>query len=296
MPVCSLLTPRRTCPKISIPVSFSSSSYGSRSNGVILPSLRVALPSICCERSQEVVHSSWGDRPAAHYQGNHALAETVPGDHLHVLLWATACIAFFGFLRMGEVTAVPNGPPPILMSGVAIDSHSKPTMIKLTLGRTKSDPFGTGTTVYLGKTGVQLCPVQAVLGYLAVRPPAQQGPLLVTRDGGPLSRECFVQHLKTALTALGVDHRRYSGHSFRIGAAAQAGIPDHLTKAMAFRSIPNLHSNTPSNSSFCLVVSGHRNSPLVPIIVSFHVMCMQGRSGFAYFVFVFSFIHQFLKG
>lgn len=158
-----------------------------------------------------------------------------PGDHLHVLLWATACIAFFGFLRLGEVTAVPNGPPPILMSGVAIDSHSKPTMIKLTLGRTKSDPFGTGTTVYLGKTGVQLCPVQAVLGYLAVRPPAQQGPLLVTRDGGPLSRECFVQHLKTALTALGVDHRRYSGHSFRIGAAtsaAQAGIPDHLIKAM----------------------------------------------------------------
>ena len=57
-----------------------------------------------------------------------------PGDHLHVLLWATACIAFFGFLRLGEVTAVPNGPPPILMSGVAIDSHSKPTMIKLTLG------------------------------------------------------------------------------------------------------------------------------------------------------------------
>ncbi|XP_011404126.1 PREDICTED: uncharacterized protein LOC105312864 [Amphimedon queenslandica] len=169
---------------------------------------------------------------------SHAWASpTDPPLPLNALLWATVCIAFFGFLRLGEVmVAGPEATPPILISGIAIDSHSDPGIIRLSLGRMKTEPFGTGTTVFLGKTGVAgLCPVRAILNYLRVCPSLNQGPLLIFPDWSPLTRDVFVKHLKDTLAARGIDQRWYSGHSFRIGAAtstAQAGVPDHLIKAL----------------------------------------------------------------
>ena len=40
----------------------------------------------------------------------------------------------------------------------------------------KTDPFRHGVTLYLGQTGVDLCPVAAMIDYLAVRGIAS-GPL-----------------------------------------------------------------------------------------------------------------------
>jgi site-specific recombinase XerD len=135
---------------------------------------------------------------------------------------------------LGEITAVANGPPPLLAEGVAVDSHKALTTIKLHLTRSKTDPFGKGTEIYLGITGLDLCPVSALLQYMMVRPDPKQGPLFVLQNGQPLSRDQFVRHLKQALDAAGIDQKHYSGHSFRIGAAtaaAKAGVPDHLIKA-----------------------------------------------------------------
>ena len=89
--------------------------------------------------------------------------------------------------------------------------------------------------VFLGKTDDELCPVSALLMYLAKHPGPRSGPLLIREDGQPLSRDHFVHYLKEALGRCGIDSGRYSGHSFRIGVAttaAQAGVPDHLIKAM----------------------------------------------------------------
>ncbi len=54
-----------------------------------------------------------------------------------------------------------------------------------------------------------LCPVAAMLGYLAIRPDTV-GPLFVFAKDSTLSRP-------RALTTVGVDVSRYNGHSFRIG-------------------------------------------------------------------------------
>ena len=54
-------------------------------------------------------------------------------------------------------------------------------------------------------------------------------------DGRFLTRSRFVSHLKEALIAAGVDTSKYSGHSFRIGAAttaASCGIQDSLIKTL----------------------------------------------------------------
>lgn len=157
------------------------------------------------------------------------------GDYESRLLWAAACLGFFGFLRSGEFTLSDlQASPPILSSGVAIDSRENPTVIRVHLRHAKTDPFGKGVAIFLGRTSATICPVSAILNFLAVRP-SGVGPLFVHQDGTPLLRAQFVAKLKDALSAAGVDNRYYSGHSFRIGAAttaAAAGVPDHIIKML----------------------------------------------------------------
>lgn len=150
------------------------------------------------------------------------------------LLWAACCMGYFGFMRAGEFTTVPGSPPAILASDVAVNSHSDPSVLRVHLRHSKTDPFGDGVSIFLGRTNSSLCPVAAILQFLAVRPPGE-GPLFVWGDKSPLSRERFVLKVKEALSAAQLDHHMYSGHSFRIGAAtsaATAGVPAYLIKML----------------------------------------------------------------
>ena len=119
---------------------------------------------------------------------------------------------------------------------VAIDDHGSPTMIRIYLRKAKADPFGRGVEVFLGKTGQQLCPVTALLGYLGVRPQTPgDAPLFVNHEGTPFTKEVFVRKVKSALSRAGINHQAYSGHSFRIGAAtaaAMCNVPAHTIKML----------------------------------------------------------------
>ena len=151
------------------------------------------------------------------------------------LLWAACCLGFFGFLRAGEFVATrSNGGTPLMASDIAVDSHSCPSTLRVFIRRAKADPFGKGIFLYLGRTHKPLCPVLAVLNYMAVRPPGE-GPLLIWNDGSPLSRDQFLGSIKSILVEANIDPTAYSGHSFRIGAATSAaasGIPDHMIKLL----------------------------------------------------------------
>ncbi len=101
-------------------------------------------------------------------------------------------------------------------------------IITLTLRQSKTDVFGAGVQITLGATNDILCPVTAVLSYLAIRP-SSPGPLFVLQSGAPLSRQFLVSRIRQALANSDWDVAKFSGHSFRIGAAtttARAGIPD----------------------------------------------------------------------
>ena len=108
-----------------------------------------------------------------------------------VMLWAAACVGFFGFLRAGEFT-VPSStaydPETHLnLSDVALDSHTNPSMARLLIKQSKTDPFRQGVEIFLGRSGAEVCPVQALIQYIGVRPPTP-GPLFILSTGAPLTR------------------------------------------------------------------------------------------------------------
>jgi hypothetical protein len=146
-------------------------------------------------------------------------------------LWAACCLGFFGFLRAGEFTcsseaAYHSGM--LSLSDVSIDNKDNPSIIYINLRSSKTDAFGEGVTIHLGRTSDILCPVSALLAYLAIRPPSP-GPLFVLSSGKPLSHGVLVDSVRQALSPVMRDVTLFNGHSFRIGAAttaALAGIPD----------------------------------------------------------------------
>ena len=115
------------------------------------------------------------------------------------MLWASACIGFFGFLRAGEFTVPsPSAYDPevhLNLADIAIDSHTAPSLVCLRIKQSKTDPFREGV---------------------------ETGPLFIFKDGTPLTRSALVSHLQAALQKAGFVHTDYNGHSFRIGAATTA--------------------------------------------------------------------------
>ena len=103
---------------------------------------------------------------------------------------------FFGFLRAGEFkTPSENAYDPqvhLSLSDLALDSHTAPTTISLRIKQSKTDPFRVGVNIFLGATRSDVCPVQAKIQYLAVRP-SEPGPLFITGAEAPLTRALMVK-------------------------------------------------------------------------------------------------------
>ena len=121
----------------------------------------------------------------------------------------------------------------LFVGDIAVDSRQNPQVLIITLRQSKTDPFGSGAKLYVGRSGDAICPVSAMLAYLAVRPHIP-GPLFILQDGTPLSRVTLVSHLREAITNVGLDATNFSGHNFRIGAAsaaAKAGFSDSFIQS-----------------------------------------------------------------
>ncbi len=153
------------------------------------------------------------------------------------MLWASFCLGFFAFLRAGEFT-VPNDrsfdPQTHLSTNdIAVDSHTAPTLMRVPIKASKTDPFRHGVDIFLGQTFDSLCPISAMLAYLAMRGESP-GFLFAFADGRLLTQR-LADNLRSVLSQVKIDSRAYSGHSFRIGAATTAaaqGIQDATIKML----------------------------------------------------------------
>ena len=151
------------------------------------------------------------------------------------MLWAACTLGFFGFMRSGEFTATGHTHCPLRASDIRVDSRTYPSLITVHLRQSKTDPFGAGVTIYLGRSGDRICPVTAMLAYLALRPRGN-GPLFVHQDGSPLTRTLLVASVREALAGFGLPSASFSGHSFRISAAtsaARAGLSDSMIQTLS---------------------------------------------------------------
>ena len=161
-----------------------------------------------------------------------------PHRYHNIMMWAAYCLAFFGFLRSSEFT-VPSQEAfdidtHLLPTDLAIDNKTNPQLLTVKIKQSKTDPFGQGVTLFLGRMESPICPITVILPFLAVRG-NQPGPLFILKDGIMLTRQLFSKSLDNILDKLHLNCDQYNTHSFRIGAVTSAnevGIDDLSIKML----------------------------------------------------------------
>ena len=108
------------------------------------------------------------------------------GHPERLLVWAVCCTAV---LWLGELLLSSNAefdPARHLTWGdMAADNPQNPRVIKFHLRRSKTDQFGQGAGIILGRTSLDLCPVAAALTYVGSRS-ARPGPFFLATTSKPL--------------------------------------------------------------------------------------------------------------
>ena len=115
-----------------------------------------------------------------------------PKNFDNTMLWAACCTCYFVFLRSGEVTvpleAAYNSSAHLNISDTAVDSINAPSTIKLRIKASKTDQFWKGVDIFLRHTDNHLCPVEALLVYIAKRD-KEQGLLFRFEDKRLLTKD-----------------------------------------------------------------------------------------------------------
>ena len=107
----------------------------------------------------------------------------------------------------------------------------------------------------VGRTGSHICPVEALLTYIARRG-FDYGPQFQHQDESPLTREQLVSSLKDTLSAAGVEYHRFSGpnwSSHDSGSKRGGGLDNTdagvMEKQFVQAIISKCQSHIPVNSS-----------------------------------------------
>ena len=146
--------------------------------------------------------------------------------HYHkILLKAMFTTAFFGLMRIGEVTMSKHKSVPLLLDQLQLNIDQ--AVINIT--HFKHNKSNKPVPIPLQRQdNYQICPVYNISQYLLLRGRAP-GPLFAFPGPCPVPREFFSKHLKQLISLAGYDIKRYQAHSFRIGGAsyyAELGYTD----------------------------------------------------------------------
>ena len=92
------------------------------------------------------------------------------------------------------------------------DSLVNPPCFKVHIKCSKTDPFHMGCDIYVGRGEGSVCPIRALVNFLALRG-SSEGPLFTFSDGRPLTRLQLSSTVQSILHSAGYIGS-YSGHSF----------------------------------------------------------------------------------
>lgn len=96
------------------------------------------------------------------------------------MIWAAMTLAFFGFMRLGELTCNSQFSSDAHLTPLDIIFHpsqSNPSHLLVRVKVSKTDPVRMGHTLLIGQTNQGICPVNAMRHYLTRRG-ITPGPLL----------------------------------------------------------------------------------------------------------------------
>ncbi|XP_067218215.1 uncharacterized protein [Chanodichthys erythropterus] len=146
-------------------------------------------------------------------------------------------LAFFGFLRVSEITTNSKFNPAIHPTFSDLQVLDTDTICFL-LKCSKTDQLKNGNFIHIFNLPTPIQPYQSLSYFLAhrkVQISSPLDPLFIDENNLPVTRHWFQKKLKYILTHSGIQAHLYSSHSFRIGAAttaAQKGLPDHQIKLL----------------------------------------------------------------
>jgi len=196
------------------------------------------------------------------------LSELVRACNSHtfdgVILKAAMCLAFAGFLRVGEFTydKWDSTSPTIAVTRSSITFE--PKTVSLLLPRSKSDPFRKGITIPMPATDKDTCPRRAIKLLFKLYPAPGNTPLFCREsiDGYKnqrfFTRKWFINNVHDLLLKAGINPAGYNGHSFRRGAAhtvAAAGMSDNEIKTLGRWAGPAFKLYTGQNDARWLSVA-----------------------------------------
>jgi hypothetical protein len=142
---------------------------------------------------------------------------------------AVMTLAFFGCFRASEFCVADASPfdagSHLLYDDITVNLKEK--NMSVFLKKSKSDILSQGTTVYIGCSGRRVCAFCMMRAYLQYRNTISAvtdgAPLFITVLGDALKKEYFVSITRLALGLAGYNPSKFSGHSYRAGAATTAG-------------------------------------------------------------------------
>ena len=140
-------------------------------------------------------------------------------------------LLYHGCFRIGELTCSNSLKNTIHICNVEVSFLSRFPSIVFTLSNFKHSKEPKRVSLSPAP-GSPFCPVSSLLEYLLVRPPIE-GPLFISPDGSPLTREFVASHLRKALTLCHPSPSLFNTHSLRVGRAtdlAIEGVPDHIIR------------------------------------------------------------------
>ena len=154
-----------------------------------------------------------------------------------LMIWAAMTLAFFGFMRLGELTCNSQFSSDAHLTPLDIIFHpsqSNPSHLLVKVKVSITDLFRMGHTLLIGQTNQSICPVNAMKHYLTRRG-ITLGPFFIFALGRPLTKDALTAETRQLLSHLGCQASDYASHSYRIGvatAAASAGLPPWFVKTL----------------------------------------------------------------
>lgn len=148
-----------------------------------------------------------------------SLPHVTMSSHETILYTAMFSVAFFGLMRIGEITSSAHS---LLVNNVHFIPSKNSYNLSLTTSKTQQVFKGYAQNVTLTQHPSQIiCPVSNLSRYLTWRPQTSDPSLFVHGGGGPVSRASFSAMMLKALQVANVQTSSYSTHSFRSGGATE---------------------------------------------------------------------------